>query len=104
MSDKLFDNEKKEYEYEDEDGILPTIKEIISKISSSTKDLLHRDEDEEEEEKEIHGSISLQNTEEEDEDNDWRDRLDRFTVIVVAIEIFLVVYFILALLGSVPFF
>lgn len=102
MSDDLFpDKEKKEYKYKEEDkSLIKKLKERAQELTDKggkEKDTSDQSEDS------SHSQLRIGN-DDEDKDDNWKDNLDRFTVIVVGIEVFLVIYFILALLGLVPFF
>lgn len=114
MSDELFPEEgSDQYEYEDEeDG-----KSIVAKVREKIKLLkipgLSGDQDTEDEEDTGSSalpdeSVSFLESEEEHEEEEGvsrvLERLDRFTVLVLATEILLVLYLAAAILGLVPFF
>lgn len=104
MSDSLLPEEEKEYEYEDDGGVFEELKKRIQKALSFLSEIRESENDEEEDEDSSpHGTLSFKENEEESEDS-FRDKIDRFTIIVVSVEVILVIYFILALLGFVPFF
>lgn len=104
MSDKLFpdeDDRGKEYEYEDDgDSLIDKITEVLPDT------LFHRkkSDGEEKEETGTPSGLGLGKDNDEEEEEAWKDKVDRFTVIVVSVEVVLLLYFILALLGFVPFF
>lgn len=103
MSDKLLPDENgKEYEYDEEENS-SLISKILDKISEISPGTGEDDRDGKDEETGSTG-LGLGNSDEEDEEKTWKDKLDRFTVIVIGVEIFLVIYFIVALLGFAPFF
>lgn len=104
MSDKLFPDEDdggKEYEYEDDEGSL------MDKITEVLPDtLFHREKSDgkKKEENSTPSGLGLGTDKDEEEEETWKDKVDRFTVVVVSVEVVLLLYFILALLGFVPFF
>ena len=104
MSDKLFPDEEdegNEYKYEDEEGsLLDKITGLLPDISLGGKNSEEKEKDDESTPK----GLGIGEERDEKEEETWKDELDRFTVIVVSVELILLVYFILALLGFVPFF
>jgi len=105
MSDKLFPDEESkegnEYEYEDDEGsLLDKITDTLPDISFSGG----KSEEEEKEETSTPSGLGLGTDEDEEDEETWKDKVDRFTVLVVSMEVVLLIYFILALLGFVPFF
>lgn len=105
MSDKILNNnDKNEYEYkEGEEGLIQRLKNIKTKING------FRDSEGSESKREnseaSSSTLSITNSDDSDDENrGWTEKVGRFTVLVVGVEIFLIVYFIAALLDFVPFF
>jgi hypothetical protein len=114
MSDELFPDEGADkYEYDDnEDDGENIIKKIKDKIELPEIPGLSGDGEDEEKDSESSAlpddSVSFLESEEEESEEDTVsrvvERVDRFTVLLVTVEIVLVLYLAAAILGLVPFF
>lgn len=112
MSDKLFPEEKREYEYEDEKeyGMRESMREKLKDLIDKTESFLSFQESEEAIESGLdaqdHSSPSSTGFEidREKKERSFIDEAGKATYAILAIEFFLVTYLVLALLGLVPMF
>jgi hypothetical protein len=109
MSDKLFPDEKKEYEYEEDKknrGIREKLKHLIDRAESFLPSLGSEDDIEAGLETGDRSSPSSTGFEinREEERRSFTEKAGLPTYVILSIEFVLVTYFVLALLGFVPMF
>jgi hypothetical protein len=109
MSDKLFPDEKKEYEYEEDEkniGIREKLKDIIDSAESFLSSLGSEDDIDSGLEPGDRSSPSSTGFEinRDEEGRSFTEKAGLPTYVILGIEFVLVTYFVLALLGFVPMF
>jgi hypothetical protein len=109
MSDKLFPDDKKEYEYEENErnrNIKEELKNLIDSAESFLSSLGSEDDIEAGLETRDHSSPSSTGLkiDGEEEERSFTEKAGLSTYVILGIELVLVTYFVLALLGFVPMF